>query len=155
MHFFAKFASKLGLINTKILSPKKEIIKKLSIFTPLNSASMLREQLWLAGAGSIGNYENCSFSTTGIGTFKGNQLSNPSTGKKGELHTEEEIKIEVTFPFNKQSQVISAMYNYHPYEEVLYVIISAIINKLELIIIIHFILIITFISHFSLAITAS
>ena len=116
----SKFASKLGLINTKILSPKKEIIKKLSIFTPLNSASMLREQLWLAGAGSIGNYENCSFSTTGIGTFKGNQLSNPSTGKKGELHTEEEIKIEVTFPLNRQSQVISAMYNYHPYEEVAY-----------------------------------
>lgn len=116
----SKFASKLGLINTQILNPKKEFIRKLSLFTPLNSANKLREQLWSAGAGSIGNYEKCSFSSTGIGTFKGNELSNPITGKKGELQTEKEVKIEVIFPFNRQSQVMSAMYNHHPYEEIAY-----------------------------------
>lgn len=111
---------KLGLINRQILIPKAQTIKKLITFVPKNEADTLRNALFEAGAGSIGNYNNCSFNTEGIGTYKGNEASNPTLGKKGEIHFENETQIAVTFPKHLESNILNALFKTHSYEEVAY-----------------------------------
>ena len=86
-------AKKLGLINTRVLSPKKRLLSKLVTFSPLEHAEKIRMTVFKAGAGNIGNYSECSFSTLGDGTFKGNESSNPFAGEKGKIHKENEIII--------------------------------------------------------------
>jgi hypothetical protein len=80
----------------------------------------VRNAIFEAGAGHIGNYSNCSFNVAGEGTFKASDDANPFVGKKGELHTESEIRIETIFPKNIESKIISAILKVHPYEEVAY-----------------------------------
>src|SRR5690606_26164001 len=89
----AIICEKLGLKNRSILIPQKETIKKLITFVPAKDAETVRNALYEAGGGTIGNYENCSFNISGIGSFKGNPDSNPVIGKKGKIHLEEEIQI--------------------------------------------------------------
>ena len=74
--------------------------------------------MFQAGAGTIGNYDNCSFNLEGKGTFRANQNTNPFVGRKGEVHTENEVRIETIFPKHLQSKIISTLLNAHPYEEV-------------------------------------
>ena len=120
----AKICEVLGLQNTKILIPKKGIIKKLTTYVPSDNAESLRGSLFNAGAGNIGNYNNCSFNTTGEGTFRGNEYSNPVIGRKGKLHTEKETQISVVFESKNESAVLKALQNNHPYEEVAYELIT-------------------------------
>ncbi len=120
----AKMCEVLGLENTKILIPKKGIIKKLTTYIPSDNAEDLRNSLFNAGAGSIGNYDNCSFNTIGEGTYRGNENSNPVIGKKGKLHTEKETQISVVFESKNESAVLKALQNNHPYEEVAYELIT-------------------------------
>jgi len=116
----AMICEKLNLINRKILIPKEESIKKLLTFVPLKDASKVREALFAAGGGNIGNYTNCSFNVVGKGSFNGNEDSNPTVGKKGETHFEEETQIGITFQKHKETQVLKALFDSHPYEEVAY-----------------------------------
>ncbi|OIQ27929.1 MAG: Nif3-like dinuclear metal center hexameric protein [Bacteroidetes bacterium MedPE-SWsnd-G2] len=120
----AIMANKLGLTNQNILLPKKSTILKLTTYAPINEAESIKNALFNAGAGTIGNYDNCSFATNGIGTFKANEAANPSIGEKGKRHSEEESKISVTFPKHLKSKVLSALFNAHSYEEVAYEIVS-------------------------------
>ncbi|PQJ77883.1 Nif3-like dinuclear metal center hexameric protein [Polaribacter porphyrae] len=120
----AKIADVLGLINTKILIPKRGIIKKLTTYVPVNDANVLRKELFNAGAGNVGNYDNCSFNVLGDGTFRGNNESNPTIGKKGENNTEKEIKISVIFESKNEVSVLNTLQENHPYEEVAYEIIT-------------------------------
>ena len=115
-----KMAQKLGLVNTKVLQPKKRLLKKLVTFCPDKQAENVREALFNAGCGQIGNYDSCSFNTSGKGTFKGNDNTNPFTGEKNKLHTEPETRIETIFELYKEKQVIDALLKAHPYEEVAY-----------------------------------
>lgn len=108
----------LGLTNKKILIPQKGTIKKLTTYVPTKNAESLRTELFKAGAGNIGNYDNCSFNTEGKGTYRGNESSNPQIGKKGELHEEPETQISVTFSKHVESQLINTLFEHHPYEEV-------------------------------------
>lgn len=114
------FCNALGLINTKILIPKPNFIQKLVTYTVPDNAQIVRDALFEAGAGNIGNYSECSFSSTGIGTFKGNENSNPVIGEKGILSQEHEIKIEVTFEKQLQSKILKALFANHVYEEIAY-----------------------------------
>jgi dinuclear metal center YbgI/SA1388 family protein len=114
------FCDALGLINTKILIPKANFIQKLVTYTVPDNAQIVRDALFEAGAGQIGNYSECSFSSTGIGTYKGNDNSNPVYGAKGVLSQEHEIKIEVTFEKHLQSRILKALFANHVYEEVAY-----------------------------------
>ncbi|MFC0603989.1 Nif3-like dinuclear metal center hexameric protein [Winogradskyella pulchriflava] len=114
----------LGLKNKKILIPQSGTIKKLQTYVPQNNAEELRKALFKAGAGSIGNYEFCSFNTQGEGTYKGNEDSNPVIGKKGKLHTENETAISVTYKKHLESKVLKALFEAHPYEEVAYEIFT-------------------------------
>lgn len=115
---------KLGLKNTKILSPKKHLLKKIITYCPLEYAEKLREALFAAGAGHIGNYDFCSFNSDGKGSFRAGKNTNPFVGEKGKLHYENETKIEIIFPEDKQLSIISALKNHHPYEEPAYDIYS-------------------------------
>ena len=120
----AKMCAILGLTNTKILIPKKNIIKKLTTYVPNENADDLRNSLFKAGAGDIGNYDNCSFNILGDGTYRGNENSNPILGKKGENHTEKETQISVTFESKNEASILKALQENHPYEEVAYEIVS-------------------------------
>lgn len=116
----AMICEKLGLQNRKVLIPQKETIKKLVTFVPTESASDVRNALFQAGAGEIGNYSNCSFNVTGRGSFNGNEESNPVKGGRGKTHFEDEVQIGITFAKHLQSKVVKALFDSHPYEEVAY-----------------------------------
>jgi len=116
----AKICEKLGLTNCSILQPAEGILKKLVTFIPTDHAKKVREAVFAAGAGHIGNYDSCSFNLHGQGTFRGNNTTNPFVGKKGKQHYENEIRFETIFPAYLQGQVISSLIQAHPYEEVAY-----------------------------------
>jgi dinuclear metal center YbgI/SA1388 family protein len=114
------FCNALGLKNTKILIPKENFIRKLLTYTIAENAEKLRNALFDAGAGNIGNYEDCSFSSKGIGTYMGNENSNPQLGERFEFVQGDEIKIEVTFEKHLESKILKALFTNHVYEEVAY-----------------------------------
>jgi dinuclear metal center YbgI/SA1388 family protein len=116
----SKICEKLGLKNCRMLSPISGFLKKLVTFVPAAHAAKVRQAIFDEGAGNIGNYDSCSFSQAGQGSFRGNELANPFVGEKGQLHVEEEIRIETIFPKHIQSKVVSALLEAHPYEEVAY-----------------------------------
>ncbi len=115
-----KIAETLGLKNTRVLAPKKKLLRKLYTFVPTAQADLVRNALFNAGAGNIGNYSDTSFNAVGAGTFKANEGANPFVGQIGQRHFEAEIKIEVIFPAHLESKIISALIRNHPYEEVAY-----------------------------------
>lgn len=115
-----KIAEKLGLVKTKILSPKRGLLKKLSVFVPTEATEKVKTALFDAGAGSIGNYSECSFKTEGIGSFKASTSSNPSVGEVGKQHEEKENRLEVIFPAYLQGVILRNLLKTHPYEEVAY-----------------------------------
>ena len=128
----ARMADKLGLTNRKVLAPKQGVLKKLIVFVPGPHAESVRNALFEAGAGNIGNYSECSFSTGGTGSFKPGREAQPFIGKTGERHLEEEVKIEVIYPLWLHAPVLKAMFLAHPYEEVAYDLLS-LDNDLEII----------------------
>lgn len=115
-----RIAQRLGLQNTRILAPKKEQLLKLVTFAPTEHAVQVRDALFDAGAGAIGNYDRCSYTCSGTGSFRGNEHTDPFVGKKGEVHLEQEERIEVIMPSYLSGKVITAMKSAHPYEEVAY-----------------------------------
>jgi len=114
------FCNALGLINTKVLVPKQNFIQKLVTYTIPENVEKVRNALFDAGAGKIGNYEDCSFNSQGIGTYMGNENSNPEIGERFEFVEAQEIKIEVTFEKYLQSKILKALFSNHVYEEVAY-----------------------------------
>ena len=114
----------LKLKNKRILIPQKQTIKKLTTYVPKAQALELRNMLFKAGAGDIGNYESCSFNTEGEGTYKGNEYSNPLIGERGQLHTEKETQISVTFKKHMEVEILKTLFEAHPYEEVAYEVIT-------------------------------
>ncbi len=88
------------------------------VFVPVSHADIVRRALGEAGAGKIGNYDFCSFSSRGIGRFRGNENSNPAIGKAGQFEEVEEERIEVIVPREILKDVIKKMKAVHPYEEV-------------------------------------
>jgi len=115
-----KMAEKLNLNNVSILSPMHGELRKLVAFVPTDYADKVRTSLFNAGAGHIGNYDSCSYNSAGEGTFRADNTANPFVGEKGEIHTEGEVRIETVFPNVKKSEIISALLQAHPYEEVAY-----------------------------------
>jgi hypothetical protein len=115
-------ADKLGLTNTRVLSPKKGVLRKLTVFVPKFALADLKTALHLAGAGEIGNYSECAFISEGNGTFRPNQNANPAIGTKNKLEIVEESKIEVIYEIYKEKAILKSMNENHPYEEVAYYI---------------------------------
>jgi len=114
------FAAKIGLSNCKILKPISGNVIHLSVFVPAANAEALKQGLFDAGAGHIGNYDQCAFQTNGTGSFRPLENSNPFSGQKGKTEIIEELKIEVVFQKHLKNKVLAALYKNHPYEEVAY-----------------------------------
>ncbi len=115
-----RICEQLGLMNRSILIPKRDTIKKLITFVPMEQADTVREALFNAGAGNIGNYDHCSFNISGTGSFKANEEADPVIGEKGKEHREREIQIGVTYAAHRESEVLKVLMQTHPYEEVAY-----------------------------------
>lgn len=113
-------AKKLGLKNITILQPKNKMLRRLITFAPADKAEQVRNAIFEAGAGHIGKYSECSFNSDGTGTFKAGQGADPYVGEIGERHHEKETKIEIVYPFYLEDQVVKALIDNHPYEEVAY-----------------------------------
>ncbi len=119
-----RICDRLGLEDTQILAPKANLLKKLYTFCPSDQSEAVRAAIFSAGAGQIGDYDECSYNVRGIGTFKAGENTDPYVGEVGKQHQEEEVKIETIFPAYLQSKVIAALNEAHPYEEVAYDVIS-------------------------------
>ena len=88
------------------------------VFVPEDHADEIREVLGEAGAGKIGNYTFCSFSTKGVGRFKPEDGASPAVGEVGKLEEVGEERIEVACEKNQVGKIIAAIKEAHPYEEV-------------------------------------
>lgn len=119
-----KMAALLGLQNLKVIAPKDNTLKKLYTFIPADKTEHVRNAIFAAGGGHIGNYSECSFNIEGVGTYKAGEQTKPYIGEKGELHRENEIKTEVIFPAFLENKIIAALKESHPYEEVAFDLIS-------------------------------
>lgn len=124
------FCNTLGLENPRILIPKENYIQKLVTYVPLHATEKVRQALFAAGAGAIGNYEHCSFVSEGKGSFKGNEKSNPTLGQAGVEEVVAEHKIEVTYERHLQGSILRNLFEVHPYEEVAYEIYN-LANQLQ------------------------
>lgn len=119
-----KIAEKLGICNPQILSPIKNTILKLHTFVPVADCENLLNKLFEAGAGDIGQYSECSFKTTGLGTFKPGENSHPYIGHaNGKRESVSEQRIEVIFPEERKNKILETLFSHHPYEEVAYGIV--------------------------------
>lgn len=116
----AMIAGKIGLKNFTILQPKNKVLRRLITFAPHNAAETVRQAVFAAGAGHIGQYSECSFNSEGTGTFKAEEGADPYVGEVGKRHFEKETKIEIVYPFYLENQVVKALIDSHPYEEVAY-----------------------------------
>jgi dinuclear metal center YbgI/SA1388 family protein len=119
-----KMGEMLGLKNRKVLMPKAGTLKKLSTYVPPNSAEEVRQSLFRAGAGCIGNYSHCSFNASGEGTYLGNEESEPAIGEKQVLQRVSEVLVTVIFDSHLEGEILKALKDSHPYEEVAFDVIS-------------------------------
>lgn len=118
-------ADALLLNNTEVLEiTYTEELKKLAVYVPESHVDEVKTAIHDAGAGYIGNYSHCSFSVVGEGTFKAEDGTNPFIGKVGEIEKVREVRVETIFPTNIEKNIISALLQAHPYEEVAYDIFS-------------------------------
>ncbi|MDR1782897.1 MAG: Nif3-like dinuclear metal center hexameric protein [Dysgonamonadaceae bacterium] len=115
-----KLAEMLELQQVRILSPQKNALLKMVTFVPDSQAEQVRAALFNAGAGTIGNYDSCSYNLHGEGSFRAMENTHPFVGEKGELHFESEVRIETVLPKYKQNDVLRALLAVHPYEEPAY-----------------------------------
>jgi len=116
----SRMADQLGLINQKILVPREDDLVKLVCFVPASHLEAVSEAVFAAGAGSIGNYDHCSFQVNGKGTFMASEGSHPFAGSIGAINYEPETRFETILPRHLLKQVAKAMIDHHPYEEVAY-----------------------------------
>jgi dinuclear metal center YbgI/SA1388 family protein len=113
-------AEKLGLSEIKILSQIEKNLFKIVTFVPEVYSEKVRQAMFDAGAGNIGNYDFCSYNIKGTGTFRGGENTNPFVGEKGLLHNEQETRIETVAKKEDVNKIISALKQNHPYEEPAY-----------------------------------
>lgn len=120
----AEISARLGLTNTRILQPKSSVMTKLVVYVPISHLELVKNAMFEAGGGTIGNYSECSFATKGIGSYKPLNNSNPFEGKTDVRSEVEEERLEVLVSNHRVGQVIKEMIKAHPYEEVAYDLIS-------------------------------
>ncbi len=114
-----KICEKLELKPLQILQPKNDLSKVVT-FIPPGEVSTVTSAMYSAGAGNIGNYEDCSFQIGGKGTFRPTEEANPSLGKKGKNEEVEEVRVEMLLPSINVPGVLKALQESHSYEEVAY-----------------------------------
>ena len=113
-------AEKIGLKDLKIISPRKDILTKLTTFIPPENNGPVMAALYKEGAGQLGNYKNCSFQVEGAGTFMPNEAAKPYVGEAHKQQIVKEVRTEVIFPSYLEGKILKALKNAHPYEEIAY-----------------------------------
>ncbi|MBW5444868.1 Nif3-like dinuclear metal center hexameric protein [Cohnella sp. CFH 77786] len=114
-------ADALGLEGRQVLrEAHTDKLYKLAVFVPQEHQAAVRDAMFAAGAGWIGNYSHCSFNVEGTGTFMPREGSDPYIGRQGKLETAAEVRIETIVPQSVHKAVIAAMLKAHPYEEAAY-----------------------------------
>ncbi|TCS83712.1 Nif3-like dinuclear metal center hexameric protein [Tepidibacillus fermentans] len=114
-------AKRIGIQATEFLQEVyQQKLKKIVVYVPESHQQVVLDALYANGAGWIGNYSHCSFTSSGIGTFMPREGTNPYIGQQGKLERVNEVRIETIIPEEKQNQAIKAMIKAHPYEEVAY-----------------------------------
>ena len=91
--------------------------RKLVVFVPPSALDVVRDALFAAGAGHIGDYERCSWYTEGTGTFRGGEATSPAIGQAGREERVQELRLETVYPDDLHEQVLAALRAAHPYEE--------------------------------------
>lgn len=94
--------------------------KKVVVYIPAANVEVAARAMAKAGAGKIGEYDNCSFRINGTGTFKPSSASRPYSGKKNKINYAEEIRLEMECGEDNINKVLDAMLAAHPYEEPAY-----------------------------------
>lgn len=115
-----KLADKLELQNIKFLRNISSNQYKLTVFVPEKDEEIVAEAIFNAGGGIIGEYEKCSFRTRGTGTFQGSEKTHPASGKPGRYEETEEVKLEIIADKWKVKNILKALEQVHPYEEIAY-----------------------------------
>ncbi|MBP6386781.1 MAG: Nif3-like dinuclear metal center hexameric protein [Pseudarcicella sp.] len=115
-----KIAEVLNLQHVKVLVPKKGLLKKITFFVPTQNAEKVSQALHNAGAGNIGEYQECSFEIEGDGFFTPSKNANPTIGNILEKTKVTEKRIEMIFPSFLESNITKALHQNHPYQEVAY-----------------------------------
>lgn len=113
----AKMAEKIGLKNIRILSARNDALLKLVVYVPSEYVGSVREALFAAGCGCIGQYDSCSYSCEGKGTFRPLEGTRPFCGVIGKLHTASEVRVETILPAHCKADVLQVLLDNHPYEE--------------------------------------
>ena len=113
-------ASLLGLHSLEALQPCNNVLYKIVTFVPSEAVKKVESAIFKAGAGAIGNYDCCSFKLPGTGSFRAMEGANPYVGNIGEIHLEDEVRIEVTVPEHLKKNVVDSIVKNHPYEEPVY-----------------------------------
>lgn len=116
----SKICEILGVGGSSILLPEKDDLCKVVVFCPTDHVEDIKNAMFAAGGGHIGQYDECSFSSEGKGTFRSGVGANPFVGTVGERHDENEIRVEMICSRWRRNNIIQAMINAHPYEEVAY-----------------------------------
>ena len=94
--------------------------RKLVVFVPREALDGVRDAIFAAGAGRIGDYERCSWYTEGTGTFLGGEGTEPTIGEAGREEQAPELRVETVVPAERAAEVVAALVAAHPYEEVAY-----------------------------------
>jgi len=93
------------------------VTRKLVVFVPPSSLDTVRDALFAAGAGRIGDYERCSWYAEGTGTFLGGEGTSPAIGEAGREERVAELRLETVYPDELHDRVLAALRAAHPYEE--------------------------------------
>lgn len=118
-------ARAVGLAESDVIAPDPGPPRdKLVVFVPRESADAVRSALAAAGAGALGDYDSCSFSTRGEGRFRPLAGASPAIGQVGDLEVVAEERIEVIVPRPARDAVVAAMLAAHPYEEVAFDVVE-------------------------------
>ena len=110
-------AEALGLEDPEPAGPARGQARKLVVFVPEEALDAVRDALFTAGAGRIGDYERCSWYTAGTGTFRGGEDTSPVVGEPGREERAPELRLETVYPAEREADAVEALLAAHPYEE--------------------------------------
>lgn len=119
-----KIASLLGLTEVSVLRPAAGVLRQLITYIPEAHLDTVRDAIFAAGAGQVGQYDECGFYLPGTGSFRASEGANPFVGEKGIRHYENEIRLEAVYFKHKEGGILQALKAAHPYEEVAYQVID-------------------------------
>lgn len=119
-----KIAQIIGLTDTRVLQPRAMGLRKLITYVPTSHIEQVQQAVFDAGAGHIGNYDQCGYRSLGQGSFRANEQAKPYVGTRSVRHYEDEYRFETIFETQHQAAILAALQANHPYEEVAYDLIQ-------------------------------